>query len=58
MSRLSPTIAEELAQDRGTIEEARDALAAVRDARVPGSVLYVDLDQAVHACDEALRDLR
>lgn len=58
MSRLSPTVSEERAQDRGEVEEAREAIAAVRDRRVPGSLLYMHLDGAVHACDEALGDLR
>lgn len=58
MSRLSPTVSEERAQQRGEIEEARDLLAATRDSMLAGSLLYLHVDQAVHYCDEALRDLR
>lgn len=58
MSRLTATVVEERSQQRGEIEDAREVLTGVRDSMLPGSTLYLSVDEAVHHCDEALRSLR
>jgi hypothetical protein len=47
-----------LARCIGTAGDGRDMERSSAEDRPWERELYVDLDQAVHACDEALRDLR